>query len=185
MGDHGHNRHGPERGGLLCPSGGAGSPSNTVWPGRGLLPCQVTTSSIQPFGHNYRHGPKIGWREAGSPSKTKSPGPRPTSVPSGILVHPAVWPQQTWAENWGCTPLGEVGAGFPSNTILSGPRSTSMPFGILMHPPFGHNRHGLKIGGCARLGEVGAGFPSNTVLPGPRSTSMPCGILMHPAVWAQ
>jgi len=26
---------------------------------------------------------------------------RPTSVPSGILIHPSVCPQQTWAENWG------------------------------------------------------------------------------------
>jgi len=26
------------------------------------------------------------------------PGPRPTFVPSGILIHPALWPQQTWAE---------------------------------------------------------------------------------------
>jgi len=26
------------------------------------------------------------------------PGPRPTFIPSGILIHPAVWPQQTWAE---------------------------------------------------------------------------------------
>jgi len=34
-----------------------------------------------------------------------SPGPRPTSVPSGILIHPAVWLQQTWAENWGLYPL--------------------------------------------------------------------------------
>ena len=30
---------------------------------------------------------------AGSPSNT--PWPRPTSVPSGILIHPAVWPQYT------------------------------------------------------------------------------------------
>ena len=29
---------------------------------------------------------------------TMSPRPRPTSVPSGILIHPAVWPQQpVWA----------------------------------------------------------------------------------------
>ena len=28
-----------------------------------------------------------------SPSNTMSPGPRPTSVPSGILIHPVVWPQ--------------------------------------------------------------------------------------------
>ena len=33
--------------------------------------------------------------EAGSPSNTMSPGLRPTSVPSGILTHSAVWPQYT------------------------------------------------------------------------------------------
>jgi len=26
--------------------------------------------------------------------------PRPTSIPSGILIHAALWPQQIWAENW-------------------------------------------------------------------------------------
>jgi len=26
---------------------------------------------------------------------TMSPGPRPTAIPSGILIHPDVWPQ-TW-----------------------------------------------------------------------------------------
>jgi len=31
--------------------------------------------------------------EAGSPSNTMSPGPRPISVPSGILIHPTVWPR--------------------------------------------------------------------------------------------
>ena len=25
-----------------------------------------------------------------------------TPVPSGTLIHAAVWPQQIWAENWGC-----------------------------------------------------------------------------------
>jgi len=30
---------------------------------------------------------------AGSPSNTTLPGPRPTFVPSGILIHLAVWPQ--------------------------------------------------------------------------------------------
>ena len=30
---------------------------------------------------------------AGSPSNTMSHGPRPTSTPSGILIHPTVWPQ--------------------------------------------------------------------------------------------
>jgi len=29
-------------------------------------------------------------------------------VPSGILIHAAIWPRQIWAENWGagCAPLG-------------------------------------------------------------------------------
>ena len=40
------------------------------------------------------------FRGAGSVSNTKSPALRPTSIPSGILMHPAVWPQQKWAENW-------------------------------------------------------------------------------------
>ena len=53
MGDRGHNRHGPKRGALFCPfHGGAGFPSNTMWP-----------------------------------------GPRSTFVPSGVFIHPAVWPQ--------------------------------------------------------------------------------------------
>jgi len=32
-------------------------------------------------------------------------------IPSGILIHPAAWPQQTWGENWaGAVPLlGELG----------------------------------------------------------------------------
>jgi len=58
-------------------------------------------------------GPKLGvlcppfGGRAGSPSNTMSPGLRSTSVPSGILIHPAVWPQQTWTKNWGCAPFGE------------------------------------------------------------------------------
>jgi len=64
-----------------------------------LLSYKAAYSSIQPFGHN-RHGPKFGWGEcafflgvAGSTSNTMSRRPRPTSVPSGILIHAAVWPQ--------------------------------------------------------------------------------------------
>jgi len=80
--------------------------------GWGLPPYQVTSWSIQPFGHN-RYGPKIGgsapfwgWG-AGSLSNTMSLVLRPTSLPSGILIHPAIWPQQILAENWGMCPFGE------------------------------------------------------------------------------
>ena len=45
---------------------------------------------------------------AGSPSSTMRPGPRPTYILRGIVIHPAVWQQLKWAENWGCcAPLGE------------------------------------------------------------------------------
>ena len=50
---------------------------------------------------------------AGS-SSTMWPGSRPTFVPSGILIHPAVRTQQTWAEIWGAVPL-RGGAGSTSN----------------------------------------------------------------------
>jgi len=47
-------------------------------------------------------GPKSGgllcpfpWGRAASPSNTMWPWPRPTSVLSGILIHPVVWPQYT------------------------------------------------------------------------------------------
>jgi len=50
---------------------------------------------------------------AGSPSNTKSPGLRPSSIPSDILIHAAIWPQQIWAENLGTVPLWGGGAGSP------------------------------------------------------------------------
>jgi len=52
-------------------------------------------------------------------SNAMSPVPRPTSVPRGILIHPAVWLQQTWAENWARAVPPFSGGGrdwVPSNT---------------------------------------------------------------------
>ena len=63
---------------------------------------------------------------AGCPSNTMLPWLRSTSLVSGILIHPAVYPQQTWAKNWGgegCAPFG-VRAGSPSNTMWHGLRPT-------------------------------------------------------------
>ena len=52
------------------------------------------------------------------PHLTQSPGPRPTSIPSGILIYAAIWPQRIWAENWGAVPLwGEEELGPPSNNV--------------------------------------------------------------------
>jgi len=52
---------------------------------------QSSNGGARPFGHN-RHGPKRGGgccAPFGFPANTKSPGPRSTCIPSGILVHPA------------------------------------------------------------------------------------------------
>jgi len=43
--------------------------------------------------------------ELGPLSNTMSPETRPTSVPSGILIHLGVWPQETWTVNSGAVPL--------------------------------------------------------------------------------
>jgi len=120
-----------KRGLLCCFRGGDQGPRLTQCGlGRGLLPYQMASSFIQPFDRN-RHGPKTGG--AGSPSNAKSPGPRPTSILSGILVHPAVWPQRTLAENWRLCPFREGGAGSPSNTMSPRLRPTSVPSDILIH----------------------------------------------------
>jgi len=79
----GHNRHGQK-------FGGSWVPSNTMLSAEAYLFYQVASCSIQPFCH-IRHGPKIGgyapfFEGAASPSNTKSPWPRPISVPSGILI---------------------------------------------------------------------------------------------------
>jgi len=98
MSDRGQNRHGPKRGGLLCPfcRWGTGSHPAQFGLGRGLLPYQVVSSSIQPFGHN-RHGPKTGgcasfrgWELRPHDLTQRCLGQG--SIPSGIFIHPAIWP---------------------------------------------------------------------------------------------
>jgi len=89
MGDRGHNRHAPKRGGgaVVSLSWRAGTPSNTMWP-----------------------------------------APRSTSVPSGILIHPAVWLKIGERES---APFLGRGAGSPRNTMSSGRRPVD---GVPGHP---------------------------------------------------
>jgi len=70
------------------------------------------------------------------PPYTMSLGPRSTSVASGILIHPAVWPQQTWTENWGLCPYwgGEVDPHLTNTNSVSGAEATTTPSFILIHP---------------------------------------------------
>ena len=122
---------------------------------RGLPSYQVASWYIQAFGHNTHGRRKVGGgccalfsvRGAGSPSNTMSLGPRPTSLPSGILIYPAVWPQQTWAENWGgSAPLGK-------ESWVLGPHLTQCGQGRVLPPcqvsswsiqPFSHNTPTLE-----------------------------------------
>ena len=52
MGDRGHNRHGAKEGGCAHYTGEQGSRLTQSCLGRGLLPYQTASSSIQPFGHS-------------------------------------------------------------------------------------------------------------------------------------
>jgi len=52
---------------------------------------------------------------AGSPSNTMSPGSRPTSVPSDILIHQPFGHNRHGPKIGGCVPLGRAGS--PSNTM--------------------------------------------------------------------
>ena len=94
---------------------------------------------------------------AGSASNTMLSGPKPTIVPSGILIHPAVWPQQIWAENlWGLRPFfgkGELGRGYLST------KWHLDPSGRLPTTYMGRKNRGLWPFG-------GAGSPSSTMWPG-------------------
>jgi len=114
----------------LCPfwgTGWAGSPCNTMW--HWPRPTFVASWLIQPFGHKLCHF----FGGAGSPSSTMWPVPRPTAILSGILIHPGIWPQQIWAENWELCPFGRE-AGFPSNITWPGLSPTSLQSFILIHP---------------------------------------------------
>ena len=136
---------------------------------------QVLSSSWdgRPFVHN-RHEPKIGGcapfggagssctqEGAVSPCNTMWPEPRRTFIPSGILIHPAVWPQQTWAENWAATcPFEgvELGPHLAQCGLGRGlPRYQVASWSI---QPFGHNRHGPKtVGGGSAPFWGGSQFP--------------------------
>jgi len=138
MGDRGHNRHGPKRGGAaMLLSRGSWVPSNRM--------CQNVASAEVYFRTKWHLDPsshlsttdmdrKFGGGGAGSPSNTMSLRLRPTSLPSDILIHPAIWPQQIWAENWGLRPHLGRGAGSPCNTMSLDFRPTSLPSGILIDP---------------------------------------------------
>jgi len=113
-----------------------------MWLGTRPTFVQSGSLSIQSFGHN-KHGPKsegscpfLGG--TGSLSNTMWPGLRPTSIPSGILIYSAVWPQRAWAENWGTLPPlweGQLGLHLTQCGHGRGPACQVSSWSI---EPFGH-----------------------------------------------
>ena len=133
MGDCGYNRQTEKRGGCHAPFSGQLGPRLTQCGlGRGLLPYQVTSSSIQPFDHN-RHElgtlPFLGaaptnnvaWAEVYLRTKWH---PDPSSSLATIDMG------QKLAE--GAVPFFCGWGWVPSNTKSPGPRPTSIQSGTLI-----------------------------------------------------
>jgi len=90
-------------------------------------------------------------RGAGSPCNTKSPGLRPTSIPSGILMHPAVRSQKKWAKNWGLrSPFWGRRAGSQSSTMWPGRRPMHLHVTCYLNPSshLAATDMGRKLGAC-------------------------------------
>jgi len=121
------------------------------WQARDSSSKQVLSSSWdgRPFGHN-RHGPKFGglWPfgggGAGSQSNTMLPVTRPTSLSSGILIHPAVWPQQIQAKTWGLCPSGEMELGPHLIQCCLAESYLHAKVSSWSIQPFGHNTPALQ-----------------------------------------
>jgi len=110
------------------------------------------------------------------------PGSRPTSIPSGILIHAAVWPQYTWAEYLGfCLLFGE-GELVLHLTNVAGSRPTSLPSSTLIRPAVWAQWTWAENWGLCRKGSW---VPSNTMSLRSRPTFLPSGILIHRAIWPQ
>jgi len=119
---------------------------------------------------------------AGSLSNTMCPGPRPTSIPSGIVILDPCSRLGTtdMAENGarGCAPLGDLSPHLTQCRLDQGiPLYQVEPWSI---PPIGHNRHGPRIGADVLSFFLGAaGSPSNTMWLGPWPICMPSFILIQ------
>jgi len=75
-----------------------------------------------------------------SPCNTMRPGPRPTSISSGILIHAAVWPHKHWSKIGGLCPIfGEGALGHNLTQCGQGRSLPARQVSSLSVQPFGHN----------------------------------------------
>jgi len=122
---------------------------------------------------------------AGSRSNTIWPGPRPTSIPNGILIYPAVWHNRN-GPKIGCPPpFWGGGAASPSNTKPPRLSRTSIPSCILIHRAIWPQQIWAENWRVCPFQGGRPGSPSNTMWPGPRPNCTPSFILIRPTVWPQ
>ena len=92
-----------------------------------------------------------------------SPRPSPTSMPSGSLIHPAVWPQHIFAKYWGLRPLFGMGIWVPITQCDGDQGLPAYQVSSLSVKPFGQNTPTLQTGqtGLHRTdnGPIGSGEP--------------------------
>jgi len=190
----GHNRHRPKLGAPSPFWEGAGSPSNTIAWAAAYLPTKwhldassrlATIEMGQKLGEGFCPLPPFWGGGAGFPSSTMWPGPRAISMPSAILIHPAVCHNRNGPKiGERAPPLfaeGELGSRLTQCHLDRGLPPYQVASWCIQ--PFDHNRHGPKIGrDSAPFCGKGLG-PHVRQSPGLRPTSIPSGILMHQTVW--
>jgi len=181
------------RGGLLCPFCGGiklGRRLTQRGLGPGLLPYQVASSSIQPFGHN-RHGPNTGGCAPFRGEELR---------PHLIQRHPGRgWPPYQVA-SWSIQPFGHHNRYGPKGLkigwrlcLFSGRGNwVSTEHKVAWAEAYIHTKWhlspssrlattdiGRKLGELCPFMEGRAGSPSNTMPPRLRPTFVPSGILIH------
>ena len=153
MGD-GHNRHGPKRWGAAEPlsRGGAGSPSNTMWPEPRSISVPSGVFIHPPFGHNI-HGPKTEGlypfflRRSWVPIEHNRLG---QGLPPCQVVYPdpssrlATIDMGRKLGEYAPSPEGELGPHLSQCGQSRGLPSCHVLYRFMQ--PFGHNKHGPKKG---------------------------------------
>jgi len=91
-------------------------------------------------------GDRLATIDMGRKEGVLCPGLRPTSIPSAILIHPAVWPQQSWAKNWGAAVPFLGRAGSPCSRLATA--DTGRKLGGLC--PFWGRQLGPHLTQCGR-----------------------------------
>ena len=100
----GHNRNGPKIGQGLRPLLGRGLGPHLTHSLLGHLDPSRRLTTISMGRKIGGSAPFLG-RGAGSPSNIKSPGLRPTSMPTTILIHAVVLATINGPKNWGLCPF--------------------------------------------------------------------------------